>query len=132
MKQPTSAFTLAIALLCSGLPAPAAAKTHRIVVVAPPDTVAYQVIYDGLNLATADGAKALYRQVATAVTNLCDEVTDGDQATRAYAIVHSDCENQSWLDARPQITTAIERAREVAASGNPSIAGGAVTISAGR
>ena len=64
MKQPTSAFTLAIVLLCSGLTAPAAAKSHRIVVVAPPKTVVYQVIYDGLNLATADGAKALYRQVA--------------------------------------------------------------------
>ena len=73
-----------------------------------------RVSYADLNLASARGEKTLDRRVSSAVNFVCgvneSERDLGQLADAAY------CTNVAWDGARPQIATAIGRARSEAAN----------------
>jgi len=110
--------------------APAFAR-NAIVVEAPnpEDVVSRHISYDDLNLARPAGERALDHRVKYAINSLCSEVTDGLNSTTwlGYADTRK-CSIRVWGQARPQIVLALERAREIAATGMSSIPAAAITF----
>jgi UrcA family protein len=83
------------------------------------------VSYADLNLVMTGDQKRLVYRVRAAVRDVCQESVGLmppkflDQQCRAFA----------WDGAEPQIDRAIQRAREIAATGSSSIAAGSISIS---
>jgi len=129
MYSRTSKFGLlalsAMTVLSTATPALAREKTVIVRGVAPEDQVRRTVSYHDLNLATTSGAQVLNRRVGIAVKDLCNEAV-GPAATER---VEMKCSRDSWRGARPQIAQAIERAKQLAATGKSSIAAVAIAIS---
>ena len=86
------------------------------------------VSYADLDLVSAKGAKTLHYRVARAVRNVClfDRGTIGLQSGDYY-----NCADGAWDRARPQIASAVDRAREIAMTGKSSIAAGSIVIDVG-
>lgn len=120
----------AVAVTSAGLfafTAPVSAKGKPIVVVArqAEDVPTRRVSYADLNLASLSGEKMLTRRVTGAVRSVCNEsVGDGGNVHDYF-----DCRSFAWAGARPQMTLAIQRARQIARAGSSSIAAVAITIS---
>ena len=110
--------------------APVAARPP-VVVTAPSDAsiVSRHITFADLNLASADGERTLNRRVEYGVGGLCNEAADGNDGGLAYRQYMIRCHTASWDQARPQIANAVQRAREIAATGTSSIIAAAVTIS---
>lgn len=83
-----------------------------------------RVPYGDLNLAASADRKALYSRVGSAVRNVCNFDAIG------IASDYRTCAGLAWKDARPQIDAVLARADQLAASGQSSVAAGAITISA--
>lgn len=83
-----------------------------------------RVPYGDLNLAASADRRALYSRVGSAVRNVCNFDAIG------IASDYRTCAGLAWKDARPQIDAALARADQLAASGQSSVATGAITISA--
>lgn len=86
------------------------------------DQVTKVVHFNDLNIATADGEKALVRRVRSAVSYVC--------AGAANFSVDTACKSYAWNGARPQMQTALAQART-----NPALAVAtltSITISAPR
>ena len=100
---------------------PAAAR-ENIVITSPQQTEltrTQRVSYRDLNLATVQGERALTRRVSGAVQDVCFH--DGE-----HPFVQNVCKRSAWNNARPQMASAIERARE-----NPRLAmGGSIVVAA--
>jgi UrcA family protein len=111
------------------LSSPAAA---RPVVVTAPVLVVRHVTYADLNLATAEGAKRLDRRVGSAISDVCVEANDGNNGSFDFKVGMISCSSSAWNQARPQISLAVQRARQLAATGTSAIAATSINISAGR
>ena len=111
-----------------GLASPGAAKGPGILVTAPAEIAIRHVNYADLNLASQTDQRALFRRVGAAVIGLCDETTDGDHTETWFRVPYTHCTDVAWKQAIPQITRAVQRAKEIAATGKSSIAAVALTI----
>lgn len=100
---------------------PAAAR-ENIVITSPQQTEltrTQRVSFRDLDLATVQGERALTRRVSVAVQDVCFH--DGE-----HPFVLNTCKRSAWNGARPQMASAIERARE-----NPGLAmGGSIVVAA--
>lgn len=105
----------------------ASPPVERIVVhaVAPQDQIRRTVSYRDLNLVTTVGAQTLHRRVDRAVQSLCVEAV----GAVANEELEMKCAKSSWAGANPQVEQAIERAKQLAATGKSTIAAVAITIS---
>jgi len=110
------------------LMSPDASAKQPIVVTAPTHLVVRHVSYADLNLASASGEKILNRRVGTAVGDLCLEATGGDNRSLHGTVNMMRCKSEAWGGARPQIASAVQRAREIAFTGSSTIAATAITI----
>ena len=116
----------AVAITGTGLlvPAtPAFGKSPRIVVVAPSDQVTRRIGYGDLNLASADGKNTLMYRVRGGIRGLCTEVGGPYESERL------NCADHAWSQAFPQMSRAVDGARDFASTGTPTIAAAAITIS---
>lgn len=82
------------------------------------------VSYRDLNLTMAHDARILNRRVGGATRKVCapDDRQVGDNS-------YSECVSFAWSGARPQIALAVQRAREIAATGSSAIPLVAISIS---
>ena len=120
---------IAVFVAAWGPASPALGKTGPIVVQAPPDVVVRHVSYADLNLAAPAGERTLVGRVRTAVNDLCGETTGGSDGSWMKQRTVDRCNNAGWDQARPQISLAVQRAREIAMTGRSSIVAAALTIS---
>lgn len=124
------AMLVSVALTAGGLAAiasPAKAQGQRLEVVGKKtDNPTRAVRYADLALASLEGQKMLKRRVASAVSSVCNEAVG---ETRELSDDRA-CHDFAWEGARPQMALAIQRARDIAATGSSSIAAAAVTITA--
>jgi UrcA family protein len=107
----------------------AAAQERPVVVYGDPDSVRIErVRFADLDLDTVTGRNRLHHRVGAAVDRVCllELGRDGLQLPGYY-----DCATGAWGDAVPKIAQAIERSKELALTGQTSIAATAITISAG-
>src|SRR4029453_10983418 len=93
---------------------PAAAKTGPVVVVANPDIVSRRVSFADLNLALAAGESTLKHRVSGAISSLCSEATAGDDGFFGSELARMKCSKTAWVQARPQMANAAQRARDIA------------------
>ena len=123
------ALSASIAVTATALPlvAPPAFGKTPIFVKAPQDIVTRRISYDDLNLASVPGERALSHRVRAGVKSLCVEATGAQDAS--YSSESSRCRNSAWHEAGPQISRAIQRARELASTGTSSLAASAIVIS---
>ena len=111
----------------SGVGSPAYGKGGPILVNAPPeDMVVRHVSYADLNLAAPAGERALISRVRFAVNDMCSAVSQAYDS--AFRNAENRCTNASWDQAKPQIDSALSRAREIAQTGRSSIVAAALTI----
>ena len=102
-----------------------AAQDHRpVVVYAQPNLNIERVPYGDLNLAASSDRKTLFGRVGSAVRNVCNFDSTG------VATDYRTCASLAWADARPQIDRALEKADHLASLGQPTVAAGAITVSA--
>jgi UrcA family protein len=102
-----------------------AAQDHRpVVVYAQPNLNIERVPYGDLNLAASADRKTLYGRVGSAVRNVCNFDSTG------VATDYRTCASLAWSDARPQIDRALAKADHMASLGQPTVAAGAITVSA--
>lgn len=106
---------------------PVSAKSPAAVVYAPdPERVTKRVSYADLDLASEAGAKSLNRRVRSAVSNVCLRTVGNDTGPERFTF-HS-CRSFALSGAKPQIASAVQRSREMAATGRSSIAAAAIVI----
>jgi UrcA family protein len=118
-----------VALAVGGLAAtssPAVGQGQRLEVVAEQPNPTRSVRYSDLNLASAEGEKILNRRVASAVSRVCLEAIGHNLDLQS----NQACRFSAWAGAKPQITRAVERAREIAVTGSSNIAAVAITLAA--
>lgn len=102
-----------------------AAQDHRpVVVYAQPNLNIERVPYGDLNLAASADRKTLYGRVGGAVRNVCNFDSTG------VATDYRTCASLAWSNARPQINRALAKADHLASLGQPTVAAGAITVSA--
>ena len=89
--------------------------------------VTRHVSYADLNLASATDEGILNRRVGVAVNDVCDEAVG-----RSNQFDFRGCSYDAWGGARPQITRAVRRARDIALTGASPIAAVAITIDFGQ
>jgi UrcA family protein len=126
-----ASMCVATAITAGGLLifSPQASARQPIIVTAPSaDLVVRHVSYADLNLASERGEKVLNRRVGSAVTSLCIEAVGPDTHSLGSTIANMRCASGAWDGARPQIARAVERARQIAATGSSSIAAAAIVI----
>lgn len=120
----------AVAITVSGvflIASPSAAADRPVVVEGSPleGAVVKRVDYGDLNLASRDGEKLLYRRVGRAVGQVCNKANPSVPHTVLWS-----CRGLSWESARPQIATALDRARAMAARGESPMIAGTVLVAA--
>ena len=99
-----------------------------IVVVADADIVTRHISYADLNLASLSGEATLNGRVGGGIRSLCLEATGGGDASFMPNIQSRKCRTSAWSQARPQVSQAVSRARDIALTGTSSIAAVAITI----
>ena len=124
----TRLFVLSVAALgLLGVAQPAIAKNKPVVVTAPSpidsDTPVRYVSYRDLNLITDAGARTLMNRVRWAAKDVCS-ATEFDQEM----LFTVRCNRTALHRATPQVEAAIQRAREIAMTGQSSIAAAAIVI----
>jgi len=119
---------VAVTLAGVAVSTPALAKEYPVVVVANPDIVTRHITYADLNLASAPGETTLSRRVGNAVRSLCVEATGGQYSFYAFNAADRRCRTSAWNEARPQISRALHRARDLALTGTSQIAAAAIAI----
>ena len=112
----------------AALAPPASGKSRPIVVEGRTDLVTRHVSYADLNLASTTGERTLNRRVSGAVNSVCLEAVGGYDAGTTFKFSMLRCSSSAWNGARPQITRAVERAHQIAATGSSSIAATAIVI----
>ena len=101
-----------------------------ILVVAKPDVVTRRIGYGDLDLASASGERTFNRRVGNGIESLCQEATGDDG--RYWSPNYMLCRSSAWRQARPQMATARQRARDIALTGASTIAAAAITIDLSR
>jgi UrcA family protein len=103
-----------------------AAQQGPVVVYAEPDNIRTErVTYADLDLADRGDLKKLNLRVAGAVKRVClfENSRSGLQDFGYYS-----CAGDAWDGAKPQIAQAVQRAKDIAMTGQSSIAATAITI----
>lgn len=99
---------------------PAAAQSDEIEVSAPredPNVLLAYVSYDDLDLTSERGESRLVTRVRKATREVCPPAY-----TTQMAYAHTArCKRIAWSGAEPQIDLAVERARQIAATGHSDI-----------
>jgi UrcA family protein len=113
------ALTASIAITATGLAvlAPPAFGRAPALALTPTDGAVGHVSFADLDLTSVGGENALRARVNTAVRNICASLADRSSGTFAEA----NCRSASWKDVDPQIERAVQRARELAATGTSPI-----------
>jgi len=117
----------AVAIVSAAAPVRADPSHNLTIIGRSPDQVTRHVSYADLNLASSDGVRTLNGRVGSAVNSVCTEAVGNEDH-----FTMQDCSVHSWGSARPQIAQAVQRAREIAATGSSSIAAAAITIDLGQ
>lgn len=108
---------------------PALGKTAEpVYVIGSGEVVTRHISYADLNLASFAGETTLNRRVGSAVNDLCLDATGGNDGSTSFKYSMRRCSGGAWDQARPQITRAVQRAREIASTGSSSIVATALTI----
>ncbi|CAA9511584.1 MAG: hypothetical protein AVDCRST_MAG31-925 [uncultured Sphingomonas sp.] len=89
------------------------------------DQLTERVRYGDLELAGADGQRALTFRVRSAVSKVCAPLDGTNLRTR-----HQQCRSVAWHGAKPQMARAIERAQQLAATGSTSLPEVAIAVRA--
>lgn len=112
-------------------PHASAAQHPNLVVTAPADAdlVVRHVSYADLNLTMDRGVQVLNHRVGSAVSSVCIEAVGPDTHSLGSTIANMRCTRSAWNGARPQIARAVQRARDIAATGSSTIAASAIVIS---
>ena len=121
-----AALIAAAAIATTATPLHARPIKNVTVVARPGEYLTRHVSYADLNLASRPDVRTLNHRVDYAVNDVCTEV-----AMDSYQFTKQECARDSWDRARPQIERAVQRAREIAATGSSSIAAVAITIGLG-
>jgi UrcA family protein len=110
---------------------PLEAGTPRalVVTIQPRNVMERRIDYADLNLAAVAGQQSLNRRISYAVTSLCNEAVSNSTNT---SLEYRDCQSEAWRGARAQISLAVQRAQEIAATGSSTIAVAAITIAVPR
>jgi UrcA family protein len=106
--------------------AASAAQEKQVVVYGEQENVRTErVSHADLNLADSDHQTKLNRRVTGAVNRVClfEETQVGLQDIGYYS-----CADDAWDSATPQIAQAVQRAKDIAMTGQSSIAATAITI----
>jgi UrcA family protein len=98
-------------------------QTATVTAINDPDVITRRISYADLNLASLQGETTLNRRVGAAVGSLCYEMFPG-----APSFWNNRCRNTVLNDARPQMESAVMRAREIAKLGRSSLAATAITL----
>ena|SRR5689334_11229597 len=106
---------------------PLEAGTPRalVVTIQPQNVIERRIDYADLNLAAVPGQRSLNRRISYAVNSLCNEAVSNSTNT---SFAYRDCESEAWRGAREQVSLAVQRAREIAATGSSTIGVAAITI----
>jgi UrcA family protein len=130
VKMISTCAALAVAGAAFAIGSPAYGKTHTIVVIAPADIVSRHVSYADLNLASASAQHVLRSRVSYAIGDLCRQTTGYIGPTFGFeSAAVNQCSEAAWGQARPQIAGAVLRSREMASTGQATVAAAAITIS---
>lgn len=110
--------------------AASAGPQRPVVVYGAPDegTRTERVSYADLNLNQRADERKLKLRVAGAVKRVC--LYEGSTVRQDLGFER--CSDDAWGSARPQIVRAVARAREIALTGQSSIAATAIAINVGR
>jgi len=110
---------------------PLQAATPRTLVgtVERQHVVERRIDYADLNLAAAPGQRNLHQRISHAVTSLCKEAVSNSTNT---SFDYRDCESEAWRSARPQVSLAVQRAHEIAATGSSAIGVAVITVALSR
>ncbi len=118
-----SAAVLAATTAVVAAASAAEAKDITIYAAPDPDVLTRSVKHADLNLADQAGRKRLEGRVSRAVRYVCAPLE-----SRGTNQLRSECLDFAWSGARPQMALAVERARQLAATGTSSIAPVAIAI----
>lgn len=99
------------------------AKDITVVAEPPEDYLTRSVSYADLNLASDKDQARLNGRVSRAVNFVCSPFYD-----QGINRLRAECKNFAWSGARPQMAQAIERARQLAATGTTGIAPVAIAV----
>jgi UrcA family protein len=102
-------------------------QTTTVTAIDDPDMITRRIAFADLNLASMQGEKMLNRRVGSAAISLCR-----DMLPAADYLWSSGCQDKVRSGARPQIESAVMRARQIAQVGHSSIAATAITLSISR
>ena len=113
------ALTASIAITTTGLALLATPAFGKTAVVAETlgDPAVAHISYADLDLTSTDGQNALRVRVDTAVRSICGGLAD--KSSGVFAEIN--CRSASWQGVHPQIARAVQRARELAATGTTAI-----------
>lgn len=125
-RETAAVLSVVTASLLAAASAATAQEGPVVVYGESENTRTEHVSYADLNLAQSKGAKKLEQRVAGAVKRVClfENSRIGLQNRGYYT-----CAGGAWNGARPQIAQAVMRAKEIALTGQSSIAATAITIS---
>ena len=104
---------------------PAAAKDVTVRATPIDDVLRTTVQIGDLQLASADGRKALHRRVGTAVLKVCRPQNEG-LMSRGY----TRCLETAWTGARPQMARAVSAAERLAQTGGSTVALASIDVRA--
>jgi UrcA family protein len=128
MTRILTAAALLLASAAAAVGQPPAEKPHSGVVVVAEDTMPTRhVSFADLDLSTPGGEQTLVRRVKLAVSKVCDE------AVGPLPIIYAkqECWKSTWTESQPKLNAALERSRQIAATGSPTTAA-TITIVAAR
>lgn len=126
----TRILTPAVLLVASAAAAiaqPPGERPNKGVVVVADEAPVRHVSFADLDLSTPGGERTLVRRVKLAVSKVCDE------AVGPLPIIYAkqECWKSTWTESRPKLNAALQRSREIAATGSPTTAA-TITIIAAR
>ena len=117
---------MAIAIgAAAALPLEAGNPRALVVTIQPQNVAERRINYADLNLASVPGERSLDRRISYAVTSLCNEAVSNSTNT---SFDYRDCESEAWRGARPQVSLAVQRAHDIAATGSSTIGAAVITI----
>jgi len=126
----TRKYFAAALVAASALASGSALARPPVVVTANTDLPTRQVSYADLNLANVAGQKSLEARIRGAAFTVCAD-SGWTNGSREESQGFSKCRGDAIDGARPAMSAAIERARELASTGHSAIASSAtITLSA--
>jgi UrcA family protein len=91
------------------------------------DMLTRRVTYADLDLAFPTGERTLNRRVRGAISSLCSEAARFDGSIEANDLM-AQCDHAAWVQARPQIKRAVDRARDVASTGTSPVVAATIAV----